>query len=172
VNITDLIGSYVEFLNPVFDNLKNVGIDVSKYGLDHIAYRAVTLGSYQTISNQLLKFAKRANQKTIRDRAVDMYLLDEPLSYQGRQIIYFEVLAPANGDQFAEGLEHSEFVVKDIGLHDFVAKYDQIKWNLNSIDREIGAEAGILFDNGANVKFKNQTMTEIIELEEKAKIKN
>lgn len=167
MNITDLIGDHVEFLDRVFNNLDNLGIDVSNYTLDHLAYRAISQESYENISSKLSQFAKRANQKIIRGRAVDMYLLSDSLDYKGRQIVYFEVLAPAVGDQFNEGLEHCEFVVKNIGLHDFVSKYNLVRWNLNSIDREIGAEAGILFENGANVKFKNQTMSEIIDEEEK-----
>lgn len=167
MNIVNLIGNYIEFLDIVFDNLVNAKIDVSKYDLDHIAYRAVTLESYQEISNKLLSYAKIVHQKIIRNRPVDIYLLNESLVYKDREVDYFEVLAPAEGDRFKEGLEHCEFVLTDIGLHDFAIKYNHLRLNLDSIDREIGSEVGVLFENGANVKFKNQTMKQIIDLEKR-----
>lgn len=167
MSITNLIGDTKEFIDRVFDNLNRVGVDVSTYELDHIAYRAITTESYAMISKELSEFANKANSKVIRERAIDMYLLRDPLEYKGNKIKYLELMAPAVGDRFKEGLEHIEFFSKQINLHDLVRKYNQLVWNTNSIDRKIGAEVGLLFENGANAKFKNQSMAEIIDEEEK-----
>ncbi|MFA5895134.1 MAG: VOC family protein [Candidatus Shapirobacteria bacterium] len=167
--IQDLIGDYKKFLDLVFLNLVDSRIDVSSFEIDHIAYRATSLQSYNDISTRLSKLMDRANQKVIRNRNVDMYLFKEPLEYRDNKIKYLEIMAPAEGDKFKEGLEHAEFFLKKLDLHDFIKKHNQFEWNTNSIDREIGADVGLLFENGANAKFKNQSMAEIIEEEEKLK---
>lgn len=76
-------------------------------------------------------------------------------------------MAPAEGDNFGEGLEHAEFIISGCSLQKFADKYKNVKWNLNSINREFGAEIGIIFGNGYNVKFKTMSMPEIIRLESK-----
>ena len=95
-----------------------------------------------------------------------MYLLFEPLIYNGQKIKYFEILTPAKGDKFDNGLEHAEFIIEE-DLREFIKKYPSLDWNTNAIEREIGADAGTRFKNQANVKFKTMSMSEIIRLENK-----
>lgn len=162
--VDTIIGDWNKFLDKIFLNLKSVKIDVDKFELDHIAYRATTEKSFVKLSNELVNVARKINRNTIRDRFVDAYQFNEPLIYRGRDICFFELMAPAEGDQFNEGLEHIEFIV-DKDLHDFVKNYPSLKWNVNAIDRPIGADVGIYFENGANIKFKTMSMPSIIRLE-------
>ncbi|MFZ3301510.1 MAG: VOC family protein [Microgenomates group bacterium] len=156
---------YINFLDNIFLNLKDIGIDVDKYVLDHVAYRATTDQQFKKISDQLKILGKKIHRITIRNRYVDIYRLNDPIKYLQRTIEFIELLAPAEGDNFKEGLEHVEFIIDDLNLHDFVKKYNSLDWNVNSIDRKIGAEVGIKFKNGANIKFKTMSMPEIIRLE-------
>lgn len=93
-----------------------------------------------------------------------MYELTKPLKYLHRKIKYVEIMAPAEGDKYDTGLEHAEFVIND-KLVEFISKYPTLDWNIKSINRVIGADVGLRFNNAANAKFKTMSMKEIIKLE-------
>ena len=162
--IYQVIGDHGDFLDKVVANLESVGINIEGMNIDHIAFRATSDRSYQEISLNMLKYGERASRVFFRNRNVDMYLLFESLIYNGQKIKYFEILAPAIGDKFDNGLEHAEFTIKK-DLREFIEKHPSLDWNTNAIEREIGADVGIRFENGANSKFKNMAMDEIIRLE-------
>lgn len=167
LEVIDIIGNWNNFLDTVFKDIASYKIDVSQYELDHIAYRSITDSSFNEVGKKLEMIAKRINRNTIRNRFIDIYKFDIPLFYNGRTIKFIEHTAPAEGDIFKEGLEHVEFIINNISLEDFVKKHKDLNWNLNSINREIGAEIGLLFENNANIKFKTMSMPEIIRLESK-----
>ncbi|MFZ2153531.1 MAG: VOC family protein [Microgenomates group bacterium] len=155
---------YVNFLDKVFINLSRVKIDVSQFKIDHIACRTETDNDYREVSAYMRSFGKRVTQVIFKNRPVDMYELDQPLEYHQYKIKYFEVMAPAEGDKYNNGLEHAEFVI-NISLTEFVSRYPNVTWNVNSINRPIGADVGVRFEDAANAKFKTMTMEEIIEAE-------
>jgi predicted metalloenzyme YecM len=160
---------YKKFLDNIFTNLNESDIDVGGYELDHIAYRATTNQSFDKVGLDLNQVGMKIFRNVIRNRFIDIYKLNTPIKYLEREIKFIELLAPAEGDTFNEGLEHVEFVVDNYNLHEFIEKHSSLSWNTNSIDREIGAEVGIKFENGANVKFKTMSMPEIIRLESNKK---
>ena len=88
-----------------------------------------------------------------------------PIVFDGRRIRYIELLAPAEGDQFAEGLEHAEFIINGCGLEEFITKYPNLEWNTNAIAREIGPDVGVKLSGGFGVKFKTMSFPEIVRLE-------
>lgn len=165
MDIKTVIGDYEAFLNKVFENLKKAGVEVGSYELDHIAYRATTLESFEKLSCELPNFGKMIHRIVIRNRFVDKYLLDEPINFGGRTIYLLEMLAPAEGDKFSEGLEHAEFVVKDMTLIEFIKKYCRLNWNTKGINREIDPEIAVYFDNGANVKFHTLPLKKVVKME-------
>lgn len=165
IQIDQIIGPWSIFLDTIFKDLEKSNIDASQYELDHVAYRATTDTSFNQISEALSKVAKRINRNTIRNRFIDIFELETPLSYKGRSIKFVELTAPADGDTFNEGLEHVEFIINNISLADFVKKYHGLDWNLNAIDREIGPDIGIRLQSGYGAKFKTMSMAEIIRLE-------
>ncbi len=169
MRVEEIIGDYTNFLARVFKNIDSVGIEIKGCKFDHIAYRAISNKSYDSISRLLGGYGKRISHNIIRNRPVDIYLLDRPLKYQSSEIKYFEVLAPAEGDKFSEGLEHAEFVI-NMDLHSFVGRYPDLEWNINGIDREIGPEVAIYFPDRANVKFKTMSMDEIVRLEKRKNV--
>ncbi len=160
-----IIGDWNLFLNKIFSNLKSVNIDVKEFDLDHIAYRATTNEMFESMSLKLAEIGNKIHRIIIRNRFIDIYQLNDEIEYKNRKIKFIELMAPAEGDQFRPGLEHVEFVIQD-NLYGFVKKHNNINWNVKSIDREIGAEVGILFGNGASVKFKNQNLLKIFRLED------
>lgn len=161
----DILGKYQVFVTRVLANLQSMDIDVGAYELDHIAYRATTEESFSVACRVLPEVATQVSRKVIRDRYVDIWKLNEPLHYENREIVYLEILAPAVGDQFYEGLEHAEFVVNDRSLQVLVVAHPELTWNLNSLNREPNPEIGLKFDDGVNVKFHMLSIAKVIELE-------
>jgi 8-oxo-dGTP pyrophosphatase MutT (NUDIX family)/predicted metalloenzyme YecM len=164
-DVVEIIGDWQNFLDEILKGLKNINIGVDEFELDHIAYRATNETSFISHCKMLESVAKLLHRNTIRNRFIDIYELFTPIRYDGRIIRYIELLAPAEGDKFNEGLEHAEFVITNIKLNEFVEKFPTLEWNTNAINRNIGADIGIKLSNGYGVKFITQTISEIIELE-------
>ena len=162
--IENTIGDYNNFLDDVYTNIKGVGIDVSDFPIDHIAYRTTTKERYESIRNELHKFGTILSEIIIRERPVAIFKLNNPLDYKGMKISFFEILAPAQGDTFyTEGLEHAEFVVNS-PLSEIINKYPLIDFYFNK--SEINPELILRFPIQANVKFHEIPIDEVIKLQE------
>lgn len=162
--IENTIGDYKKFLDVVYTNIKGLGINVSDFPIDHIAYRTTTKKRYETIRNELHNFGTLLSEIIIRERLVAIFKLDDPLDYKGMKISFFEILAPAQGDTFyAEGLEHAEFVVNS-PLLEMIKKYPSIDFYFN--DNKINPELILRFPIQANAKFHELPINEVIKLQE------
>ena len=162
--IESVIGNYQQFLNKLFLNLKNENIDVSNFELDHIAYRSTNAISYKNLLSRLSQlFGDLVKEVHIRDRRIAIIRLEKPIVYKQYSIQYFELMEPASGDTYKEGLEHAEFVVES-DLNNFQILYPKIHFIFK--DRKINPELSIKFKNGANVKFHIHNINEVIKLQE------
>jgi predicted metalloenzyme YecM len=160
--ISDIIGDYKKFLDDVYKNLEELKISVVGFPIDHIVYRTTTKERYEAIRKQLLQFGKIISEIIIRERPVAIIKLNEPLMYKGMKISYFEILAPAKGDTFSEGLEHAEFVI-NIEFSKITEKYPSVNFIFN--DKKINPELILKFPNNANVKFHELPINEVIKLQ-------
>lgn len=160
MDIKSITGNYEEFLDKIFTNLQNVGIDVTNYKIDHIAYRADTIERYREMKTSLFNFSVFIGENIIRNRPIGIFKLNQPLTYQKYTIPFFEVLAPADGDKpYGNRLEHAEFVVKE-NLKNFMDKYSTFNFK-SSLERKIGPELIAIFPDGNNVKFHNDSIDKI-----------
>lgn len=161
-NIEEVIGDYKKLIGDVYENLKEIGIDVSAFPIDHIGYRTTTRKKYETLRNKLNYFGDLVSEIIIRNRPIAIFKLKESLIYKDIKIPFFEILAPAKGDTVEDGLEHAEFVI-GTQLLAMTNKYPKVNFFLN--DKKINPELILKFSNGANVKFHQQPIDEVIKLE-------
>jgi len=162
--IENAIGDYKKFLDNVYININGLGINVSDFPIDHIAYRTTTKERYEAMRHKLSKFGTMISEIIIRERPVAIFKLDDSLDYKGMKISFFEILAPAQGDTFyTEGLEHAEFVVSN-PLSEMINKYPSINFYFN--DNEINPELILRFPIQANAKFHEMPIDEVIKLQE------
>ncbi len=161
--IESVIGDYRQFLRKIADNFEDSKLDVSNYQMDHIAYRATTSDSYESIMNQLKDYGNVIGVKIIRDRPISIVKLNDPLKFENYTVTCLEVLAPAQSDQFKEGLEHVEIVINDISLEEFVTKYPHL--NFEAKGHGINPEMVLYFPDGTSVKFHSLPIEEVIKLE-------
>jgi len=159
-NIQSVIGDCKSFLDKIFSNLKNAGFGNDEFQeLDHIAYRAESLESYEEIKKKLTDFCVSLSDEIFAGRPILVCRLKDPLAYSEFKIAGIEVLAPKEYNKFKEGLEHAEFVIKTT-LPEFLEKHKNINFNLDAYNREDNPELIIEFENCA-VKFHTQSLLEI-----------
>ena len=159
-SIKSIIGNYENFLDRIFDNLKETGFSMDEFKeLDHIAYRTESLENYEKIKKGLLEFSQNYSDKMFGGRSVLVCRLKEPLSYYNFIIEGIEVLAPKGDNKFKEGLEHAEFVTKTT-LLEFREKYNNISFNLDAYAREENPELIVEFGDCA-VKFHTQSLLNV-----------
>lgn len=150
------------FLNKIFANLDSAGIDYSGLELDHIAYRTTTRERYDELKAEFENGAKLLDEAIIRNRPIAIFKLNEPIVYEDFIIPYFELMAPAEGDSYAEGLEHAEFVISE-GINEFRKRYSELDFEFK--DRKINPELVLKFDNNANIKFHLRNIEEVLRLQ-------
>ena len=152
MNIKNVIGDYEQFLQKIFYNLKNVGIDLNDLKeLDHIAYRTEDLKTYNKTKRQLIPFCEKYNDKEFNGRRIFVCRFKEPLEYEDFRIEGLELLAPKMDNKFTNGLEHAEFVLS-CTLEELLKKHPDIIFNMSAYNREENPELIIDFEDCA-VKF-------------------
>ncbi|HJZ05237.1 hypothetical protein A2634_00510 [Candidatus Amesbacteria bacterium RIFCSPHIGHO2_01_FULL_48_32] len=161
-----LYDEYQPFLDRVFTNLSTTPIDISQYQIDHIAYRTQSLEDYQKLTSDLKKIGTSLEETVIRNRPVSNIKLNIPLRYKQYTIPIVEILAPAEGDNYNNVLEHIEVVVGD--LQKFMAKYPFVDFITKAISREINPELILKFPDDANVKFHSKPIDQVIELQKQS----
>lgn len=149
-DIAEITGDYQSFLKKIFRNLDKLMINVSSYELDHIAYRCASTDNYLKVKNRLSAVSELLNEAIIRDRRIAIFKLDKPVSYGDFFVTYFELMEPAEGDQYREGLEHAEFAIGN--------DFDSLKKNYPNVEfrekiRKNNPELVIKFPDGLAVKF-------------------
>jgi len=160
--LKDIIGDYEKFLAKVLSNLNGVGVDVSGFKLDHFAYRAKTNESYERLMGAICtEYGSLLEEVIIRDRRVAVIALNAPIVAKGFEVPYIEIMAPATGDKFPEGLEHAEFVVPD--LNAMIRDYPNLRFEFK--EKPINSELILSFDNNANVKFHTHDIFEVVMLQ-------
>jgi len=159
-SIKSIIGDYENFLDRIFDSLKESGFSMDEFKeLDHIAYRTESLENYEKIKKGLLEFSQNYSDKIFGGRPVLVCRLKEPLSYDNFMIEGIEVLAPKGDNKFKEGLEHAEFITKTT-LSEFREKHNNISFNLDAYAREDNPELIVELKDCA-AKFHMQSLLEV-----------
>ena len=158
------IGDIEQFLDKILSNLATSQINVSKFELDHIAYRTDSSNSYEVLLRLITEsYGELMKEAVIRERRVSIIKLSKPIIYHDFDIRYLELMEPATGDEHPNGLEHAEFVV-DPNLKSFLALYPETHFTFK--DRKVNPELSIKFSNNANIKFHTHDIGEILKLQE------
>jgi predicted metalloenzyme YecM len=156
--------NYKNFLDKVFENLGQAGIDVTGMPIDHIAYRCKSREEYVAKMEELKENAEVLDVAIIRDRPIAILEFKEPIEYKEYTIPYFELMAPAEGYD-RSGLDHIEVVVPG-SLNDFAAKYPALEFERK--DRAINPELVLKFPNNANVKFHTRDIATVLKLQKES----
>jgi predicted metalloenzyme YecM len=160
-----MLNNYNEFVGQVIQDINDIGIDISNYELDHIAYTASTKAEYEELRSQILKLGELTGEDLVGGRRVGVMKLNKPLVYEGRLIPGFELIEPVEGVLTESHLDHIEFVVPE-GNAELMKKYPEVRWDISSLNRP---EYPHLKVKGVKVKFHELSIFDTIEHQNRRK---
>lgn len=148
-------------INNLLTILKDLKINVSNLELDHYAYQTSSAEDYSQMKANPIKGATFFHEGIVDNRRVGMFKFTEPIEILDYKISGYEIIEPKEGQITENRFDHVEFVT-DRSLHDFVAAYPEINWDLKAIDRDEFAKVALRFENGISIKFHTKNVFEEI----------
>ncbi len=167
----ELIAASFPFVNTLLKDLQTAEIDVSGLEMDHICFRVEHTHQYDALKSILSKHSVLLVEQNINDRLIASYRLFEPIVIEDFSIEVLELPAPKKGSPYAMGYEHVEFVTGHL-LEDFLLKYPNLKWDLSGINKKTNRDIRLRFDSGFSVKFHEQSLEKVIQVELEVKTRD
>lgn len=155
------IAEYRPFLENLFEQLDKTDINVSKLALDHVAYQADSVATYEAVKAEFTNLAKLVHESIVHGRRVAIFKLHSPLTFMHYTIPAIEVIESKPGEQPPAGFQHAEFVA-DMPLEKFAEKYSITNWDKSSLNETQFAHLKLHFQNGLTVKFLKAPILELI----------
>ena len=149
--------NYEEFLDKIFEDIKEKGIDLSSAKLDHIAYQASSKEDYQKYSEIFKKFAQLVKEPIVNGRRVGVFKFFIPLKYNDQSIEAIELIEPKEGQVAPSALEHAEFIL-DESLEEFMDKYPDLDWDTSSLNRDEFQHLKLKLSENTQVKFPRKSL--------------
>jgi predicted metalloenzyme YecM len=162
----NIFNSVEEFLEKVFENLENDGIDVADLELDHLCYRVETMQEYDELKKELENVGKMLGEIKVKQRFIATYKLDEPIIFKGRKISVVEVPQPSEHASYKKGWQHGEFVIGD-EFEDFINKYSEIKFVMSGNKDDVNPELKLVWSDDCAVKFHHHSLEYVVTVLEK-----
>ena len=159
------LSNYKEFLNKFLQKINDLGIDVSKYDLDHLGYQASSNEEYDQIKPEVIEIADLMSENIVGGRRVGVFKLHEPLRYKHYVIEAFELIAPKAGQICPSGLDHAEFVI-DQKFNEFMARYPEINWDISAVNQPVFPMVKLNFGDNMTAKFHYEPVLKIISKEQ------
>ena len=124
--IADIIGDYRAFAAQQRDRLLRLGIDISPYGLSHVAFRVPEWDQYVHVRTLLEQHASANRENFWNGRPISLIVPAEPLDVlDGKQVPLIELIPPVHQRVYKMGLEHLGVVVGD-GFDAFVEEHKPV----------------------------------------------
>ncbi|KAJ3154353.1 hypothetical protein HDU89_008421 [Geranomyces variabilis] len=183
-SLQSILAEHASFLNRVVSSLQTLGISLPpNYAIDHICYRTSTTDEYTRRKAELATLGTLLVENDIGGRLIACYKLHADHALQwlqssaasgksiNRVIDVVELPAPKPGRLYPSGLEHVEVVVDDMSLEDFAARHPDVKFDWSGMKKPINRDLRIDFREGGvegggfSVKFHEQTLEKVIEIE-------
>jgi len=147
---------------PAFERLQAdrcaaLGIDVSTYGLSHIAVRCRTWDDYIR-SRETLEHRAKANLENVwNGRPISKIVLAEPVSLDdGRTVSLVELIPPFHQRVYRMGLEHVGYVV-GAAFQEFLDRHLDVLTGQQFQSRSC-RPAYVLFEDYTHVKFYERSL--------------
>jgi predicted metalloenzyme YecM len=163
--MAEIIGDYRAFAAQQRDRLLARGIDITPYGLSHVAYRVPEWDMYLRVREQLERHAVANRENFWNGRPISLIVPAEPLEVlDGKQVPLIELIPPVHQRVYKMGLEHLGVVVGD-GFDAFIETHKPVLTGQqfqgpNSIPDPVY----ILMEDFTHVKFYRHSLRESVEM--------
>ena len=112
--IGDIVGDYRAFAAQQRDRLATRGIDITPYGLSHLAYRVPEWDQYVHVRRLIERHAVANRENIWNGRPISLIVPAEPLEVlDGKLVPLIELIPPVHQRVYKMGLEHLGVVVGD-----------------------------------------------------------
>ena len=131
---------------------------------DTICYRVETNERYDEVKQELSRVALLLSEVEINGRLIASFALEEPLAAGSQQTIsYIELPQPKPGSDYAEGIDHVQFVTR-LPLSNFHEKYRQLPFETKGLKSKLNPLLKLEGDD-ISVKFHDKHMGAVVALE-------
>ena len=164
--IADIIGDYAAFAARQRDRLAERGIDITPYGLSHLAYRVAEWDEYVRVRGLLERHAVANRENFWNGRPISLIVPAQPLEVlDGKVVPLIELIPPVHQRVYKMGLEHLGIVVGDtfdafVEVHKPVLTGQQFQGPKSTPD-----PVYILFEDFTHVKFYRLSLRDSVELD-------
>ncbi len=163
--LTSLCDSPKPLLQATANHLQKVFPHLSPRICDHICYRVTNMERYNDLKNSLQTFAVLKNESLVNGRPICIFQLKQPITFSGITTGCIELPAPKIKSSYTEGWEHAEIVIPTT-LEEFMLKYPEISFDLGAFYKDINREITVTTPQGFRIKFHEQSILKVIELEQ------
>jgi predicted metalloenzyme YecM len=164
-SIEDIIGDYRVFAAQQRERLATLSIDITPYGLSHLAFRVPEWDEYVRVRGLIEQRHAVANHESVwNGRPISLIVLAEPLEVlDGKCVSLIELIPPVHQRVYKMGLEHLGVVVGNsfdafIEAHKPVLTGQQFQGPNSTPD-----PVYILFEDFTHVKFYRLTLRASVE---------
>lgn len=164
IKIMNILKEVNSFLDDIFQQLSSVAIDFENLESDHVCYRVASIEEYECIKAELIKSHELLIEAPVGGRLISTFKLAQAIEYKNRKIPLLELPEPKKGSAYPTGFEHIEFVIKK-DLTSIVNEFPQYSWNTKALHKKLNPEIQLKLNNGLSVKFHNQSLEQVIEIE-------
>lgn len=166
LNAQEILNSVPAFVESVVSEARDLGVNVESFEIDHFCFRVETFAQYETYKNLFEAVGVLLTEAPISGRPIATYKLKQPVLWKNKKIPLVEIPAPKEGVHYPLGLEHLECVVSD-PLSVFIQRYPGLNFDLRAMKKAMNPEIALNLPSGKSVKFHNQSLEAVIELEKK-----
>jgi predicted metalloenzyme YecM len=163
--IHDIIGDYRAFAALQRDRLATRGIDITPFGLSHLAYRLPEWEQYVHVRTLLERHAVINSENVWNGRPISLIVPAEPLEVlDGKLVPLIELIPPVHQRVYKMGLEHLGVVVGEdefdafVDTHKPVLTGQQFQGPTSNPD-----PVYILFEDFTHVKFYRSSLRDSVE---------
>jgi hypothetical protein len=144
---------------------KNIPLDLE---CDHICYRIESLARYNHLKEIFQKHGFLRNESLVNGRNICIFQMPSPISYYGLSTECVELPEPKLNSPYKEGWEHAEIVTRK-PLIDFIKTFPDLTFETQSLHKKINPEITIKISEATKIKFHEQSILDVISLENSAK---
>lgn len=144
-----------DFLDKFLEKMKETGIDLSGYTIDHVGYQASSTEEYE---KKKIEFGNLVHEAVVADRRVGVF------KYNGNGLLAIELIEPRPGQKCKSGWEHAEYVI-DEPFEKLVTRYKNLSWDTSSVNRPIYSHLKLKLTDDMQVKFHLMDILATIELD-------
>jgi len=163
----DIIGEIPSFVEAVIEeSQRELGLDLSKYIIDHVCFRVENQEQYNFYREDFKNLGDLISEAIIGGRPISTFKFKSPVLMGDKSIPCIEVPSPKDGAVYSLGLEHIECVIPE-ALTVFIQRFPGLKFDLRALKKALNPEVALRLPSGKSIKFHNQSLETVIEIEKK-----